>query len=113
MPFERKRADKEERAEFRKDLAESGFKDAFPILYQSAGVPAQGWLNLSLPKVVRDDVYANNWPEVVSLMKYPTWQNRRDNTEKYDDWRDAWKVLMAECVKDMTEVTRTDVLWIP
>jgi hypothetical protein len=46
-------------------------------------------------------------------MKYPTYLHRNAVSAKYDDWRDAWKVLMAECVKDMNEVIRTDVLWIP
>lgn len=112
VPFERKRADKDERAEFRRDVAESGFKDAFPILYQAAGVPEVSWLNASMEKLVRDDVYVNQWPDVIGLIKYPTYGNRAMKIQAHDDWRDAWKSLMAQCAKDMTEVVRTDVLVI-
>lgn len=110
MPFERKQADKDERAEFRKDIAESGFKDAFPILYQSAAVPTQQWLNLPMHKLVRDDVHVNNWPTVVSLVKYPRIRYQLHGQPAHDNWRDAWKALMANCTADMTEVVRTNVL---
>ena len=113
MPFERRRADKDERAEFRTDVAESGFKDAFPILYQSVGIPTNPWLNLDMHKLVRDPVHTNMWASVIGLVKYPTYLHRRDNSAKYEDWRSAWKVLMAECTKNMTETIRTDVLYLP
>ena len=113
MPFERKQADKEERAEFRKDIAESGFKDAFPILYQAVQVPVQGWLSRPMHKLVRDDTYVNDWPQLVSLVKYPRFRHQLYNRPAYDDWREAWNAMMANCTKDMTEVVRTDVLYLP
>lgn len=112
LPFERKRADREERADFRKDLAESGFKDAFPILYQTAEMPATRWLNASMEKLVRDSVHVNQWSHVAGLLKYPTYYHQSRNKPCYEDWRDAWKSLMAQCTKYMTEVVRTDVLVI-
>ena len=113
MPFERRRKDKEETAEFRKDIAESGFKDAFPILYQAATVPVQGWLNRPMHKLIRDDTYVNDWAQLVNLVKYPRFKYQYHNRPAYDDWRDAWKALTAQCTKDMTEVVRTDVLYLP
>lgn len=113
MPFERKQADKEERAEFRKDIAESGFKDAFPILYQAAPMAMKNWLNRPMRKIATNDAYANEWPDLVSLVKYPRLQNQYRNRPAYDDWRDAWKALTAQCTKDMVEVVRTDVLYLP
>jgi hypothetical protein len=113
MPFARKQADKEARAEFRKDIAESGFKDAFPILYQSAAVPTQQWLNVPMQRLVKDDVHVNDWPHVVSLVKYPRSGHQYLTKPAHDNWRGAWKTLMAECIKDMHEVVRTDVLYLP
>jgi hypothetical protein len=50
--FERKRKDKDETAEFRKEIVESGFKDMFPILYQSAEVPESTWLRYEVSKLI-------------------------------------------------------------
>jgi len=111
--FERKRKDKGETAEFRNDVAESGFKDAFPILYQAAEVPSQTWMRFHLHKVLRDDVHANEWPTVVALAKYPTYQNQYHNRPAHADWREAWKVLYAHATTHMTEVVRTDVTYLP
>jgi hypothetical protein len=113
LPFERKQADKEERAEFRKDIAESGFKGAFPILYQAAPLPSRSWLAKPMHKLVQDDVHANEWPELVSLVKYPRFRNQLHSQPAHEDWRGAWKALMATCTADMTEVVRTDVLYLP
>lgn len=106
LPFERKRKDREATAEFRRDLAEAGFKDTFPILFQSATPPANTWLTMPLRKIVTNNVHASAWPHVVSLVKYTTYG------QTYDDWRDAWKSLITKCTKDLTEVVRTDVLVI-
>lgn len=109
MAFERKRANKAEREEFRKDIAESGFQDTFPILYASAEIPQQGWMSMNMDRIVRNDVYANEWPLAVSIIKYPTFGHRLTKTVAYEDWRNAWKALMRQCTKDMVEVVRTDV----
>jgi hypothetical protein len=111
--FERKRKDKEETAEFRNDVAESGFKDAFSILYQAAEVPSQAWMRSPLHKVLRDDVHANEWPTVVALAKYPTYPSRYHKQPAHADWREAWKALYAHATTHMTEVVRTDVTYLP
>jgi hypothetical protein len=114
LSFERKRADKDERAEFRKDVAESGFKDVFTILYQSVQPDEhRGWFRTSINRVMRDEFYANEWREVISLIKYPRSRNRIYNRPAHEDWRDAWKAINAAATKNMTEVVRTDVTYLP
>jgi hypothetical protein len=114
MCFERKRADKDERAEFRNEVAKSGFKDAFPILYQSVQPDEhRGWFRTSIDRVMRDEFYANEWREVISLIKYPRYKHRVYSIPAHDDWRDAWKAINAAATKNMTEVVRTDVLYLP
>lgn len=108
--FERKRKDKDETAEFRKDIAESGFKDMFPILYQSAEVPERTWLRHNIPKTMASDAHVNDWPTVAALVKYPDYRSRTLNRPKHADWRDAWKSLMATATVNMTEVVLTNVI---
>lgn len=109
--FERKRKDRAETAEFREDVAKSGFKDAFPILYQSITADEhQSWLRLHMHKVMRDEVHVNEWRTVIALIKYPYYYNRSFNKPAHDNWRDAWKALSAMATKDMTEVIKTDVI---
>jgi hypothetical protein len=110
MPFERKRKDKAETAEFRDDLAKSGFKDAFPLLYQSAEPSDHTWIRNPLHKTMRDESHTDDWRTVTALIKYPSYGNRLYNKPAHDDWRDAWKVLNARATKDMTETVRTDVI---
>ena len=111
--FERRRKDKAETAEFREDIAKSGFKDAFPILYQAAEVPEHTWLRSPVHKIMRDECSTHEWPLVVALIKYPAYHNRNYNLPAHDDWRNAWKTLMSNATKSMTEVIRTDVTYLP
>jgi hypothetical protein len=111
MPFERKRKDRAETAEFREDVAKSGFKDAFPILYQSIETTEhQSWIRNPLHKIMRDEVHVNDWRAVIALAKYPRYFHRTYNRPAHNDWRDAWKALNAMATKDMTEVVLTDVI---
>jgi len=111
--FERKRKDRDETAEFREDIAKSGFKDAFPILYQSVEVPETTWTRYHIAKIMADDTHASYWPTVAALVKYPNYYNRSFNKPAHADWRDAWKALNAMATKDMTEVVKTDVIVLP
>jgi len=110
LAFERRQADKKERAEFRMDVAASGFKDAFPLLYVNAEAPEDGWMPTPMTKVVRSNAHVNDWTRAVSIIKYPRFRHRVLNWPAYDDWRDAWKYFMSVCTKDMTKVVRTDVI---
>ena len=113
LTFERKRADKNEREEFRSDVALSGFKDAFPLLYVNATVPEKTWLHHNADRIMRDESYANDWPGLVAMVKYPSYRHRTFNVPAYETWQEAWKALYALATKDMTEVVRTDVVMLP
>ena len=112
--FERKRKDRTETAEFRADIAESGFKDVFPFLYPTVETSDhRGWFRTAIVTIMSDSVHANEWREVIALIKYPNYRSRALNKPAYADWREAWKAMYATATKHMTEVIRTDVTYLP
>ena len=106
--FTAKRTDREETAEFRQDIKESGFVGMFPILYHAAGVPTLGWLANSAQKLMTSDLYANDWPELVALAKYPTWQSRHLLRPAHDNHKDALRSLIASVTRNMTKLVDLD-----
>jgi hypothetical protein len=106
--FTAKRTDREETAEFRHDIKESGFVDMFPILYHAAGVPTLGWLANSAQKLMTSDLYANDWPELVALAKYPTWRSRHLLRPAHDNHKDALRSLIASVTRNMTKLVDLD-----
>jgi hypothetical protein len=107
--FTAKRTDREETAEFRADIKESGFVDVFPVLYQAAEVPKQGWLPVSTHKIMTEDHNTSYWPDLVSLSKYPTYASRSRNTPTHPDHKHALRALIASVTKNMTKFVETDV----
>lgn len=105
--FTAKRTDREETAEFRQDLKESGFLDVFPVLYQAATLPEQGWLATSAQKIMTNDCHANDWPELVALAKYSNWRARHYNRPTHDNHKDALRALIASVTKNMTKLVDT------
>jgi hypothetical protein len=108
-PFTAKITDREETAEFRADIKESGFVDVFPILYAAATVPEQSWYGHVTRKVMTSDVHANSWPQLIAMTKYPGYRYRSRNQPKYDNHKDALKALTASVTKNMTKLVDTDV----
>ena len=106
--FTAKRTDREETAEFRADIKESGFVDVFPILYQAAEMPVQGWLANSARKIMTSEYHANDWPELVSLAKYSTWRARHYRRPAHDNHKDALRALVASVTKNMTKLVDLD-----
>ena len=107
--FTAKRTDREETAEFRADIKESGFVDMFPVLYAAATVPEQSWYGHPAKKVMTSEYHANDWPQLVSLTKYPGYWYRSRNLPKYDNHKDALRALIASVTKNMTKLVDTDV----
>ncbi len=107
--FTAKRTDREETAEFRKEIKESGFVDVFPVLYAAAGLPERGWLADPAHKIMTRDYHANDWPELVSLAKYSNWKARHYNRPAHDNHKDALRALVASVTKNMTKLVDTDV----
>ena len=105
--FTAKRTDREETAEFRADIKESGFVDVFPVLYQAAELPVQGWLATSAHKIMTSDYHANDWPELVALAKYSNWRARHYNKPAHDNHKDALRSLIASVTRTMTKLVDT------
>ena len=97
------------RSEFRKEIKDSGFVDVFPVLYQAAEVPKQGWLPVSTHKIMTEDHNTSYWPDLVSLSKYPTYASRSRNKPTHPDHKHALRALVASCTKNMTKFVETDV----
>lgn len=106
--FTAKRTDREETAEFRADIKASGFVGVFPVLYATAEVPTQSWINTMAKKIMTSDYHANQWPELVALAKYPTWRARQYNRPAHDNHKAALRSLIASVTRNMTKLVDTD-----
>ena len=107
--FTAKRTDREETAEFRKDIKDSGFVDMFPVLYSVAEVPSTGWLPNPTIRVMTNDAYSNDWPQLVALTKYPRYWSRLKGQPYHDSPKHALRSLIASVTKNMTKFVDTDV----
>lgn len=107
-PFTVKRTDREETAEFRKDIKESGFVDMFPVLYNAAEVPTRGWLSSQPNKIMASDTYSNDWPELVALTKYSTYHARHTGKPTHHSHKDALRSLIASVTRNMTKFVDLD-----
>jgi hypothetical protein len=108
--FTAKLTDRDETAEFRADIKESGFADVFPILYAAAEPSESGWLGYTTKKIMTCEHSAHHWPQLISLAKYPGYGYRTKNRPKYDNHKDALRALIASVTKNMTKLVDTDVV---
>ena len=106
--FSAKRTDREETAEFRADIKESGFVGMFPVLYNAAEVPAQSWLSRSAKKIMASDCHSNDWPDLVALAKYSTYHARYTNKPSHHNHKDALRSLIASVTRNMTKLVDLD-----
>jgi hypothetical protein len=107
--FTAKLTDREETAEFRADIKESGFVDMFPVLYAAAAPSESGWLGYTTKKIITCEHSAHRWPELISLIKYPGYGYRSKNQPKHPDHKAALRELIASITKNMTKLVDTDV----
>ena len=107
-PFTAKRTDRDETAEFRADIKESGFLDVFPVLYQAASVPERGWLASQARKIMTEECRANDWPELVALAKYSTYHARYLGKPSHTDHKAALRSLIASVTRNMTKFVDLD-----
>lgn len=108
-PFTAKITDREETAEFRADIKESGFVDVFPILYNAAEPTNDMWMGHASRKLMTSDAHANSWPQLIAITKYPGYLYRTKNQPKHDSHKDALRSLIASVTKNMTKLVDTDV----
>jgi hypothetical protein len=107
--FTAKLTDRDETAEFRADIKESGFADVFPILYNAAEPSNDHWIGTPTRKLMTSDVHANQWPQLISLTKYPGYLYRTKGIPKHSDHKAALRSLMASVTKNMTKLVDTVV----
>jgi hypothetical protein len=107
--FTAKLTDRDETAEFRADIKESGFVDMFPILYAAAEVPTDTWMATPTRKLMTCEHLAHHWPHLISIIKYPRYSYRNRNQPEYPDHKAALRALTASVTKNMTKLVDTDV----
>lgn len=112
--FEQKRVDKAATKELANDLQESGFADAFKLLYAVATPDDMekdnyGMFGVRLPDALSDNNRADTWKMVIARSKfqreyaYPQYQY----VEK-SDAKACWATIMAQCKKNMYIVSRSE-----
>lgn len=106
--FTAKRTDREETAEFRREIKESGFVGMFPVLYAAAEVPVSSWMTRIKEKMCAD-YSANEWPEIVALAKYPSYHSRSRRRPHYENHKKALQAFVASFTKNMTKLVDTGV----
>lgn len=112
--FEQKRVDKAATKELTNELQESGFTDAFKLLYAVA-TPDDierdnyGIFGVRLPDALTDNARADQWKVIIARSKfvrqyaYPQY--------KYIEKSNAnacWATIMAQCKKNMYIVSRSE-----
>ena len=115
--FEMKRIDKAESKEFADDLKESGFKDAYALLYATAtpeDMDLEGYslFGVRLPEVFANTDQADKWKTIIARNKFDrhySWTNQGqyEYTEK-SNAKQTWATLMAACKKNMYVVSRSE-----
>ena len=116
--FEQKRVDRAETKNLANELQESGFKDAFALLYALATpednddrIPMFG---VRLPDALVDNNQADKWKPIIARNKFQrsyTWRNNNRGYEYVErsDAKACWANLMAECKKNMYVVSRSEI----
>ena len=112
--FEQKRVDKAATKELANDLQESGFADAFKLLYAVATPDDMekdnyGMFGVRLPDALSDNNRADTWKMVIARSKFQ--REYAYPQYKYVEKSDAkacWATIMAQCKKNMYIVSRSE-----
>jgi hypothetical protein len=112
--FEQKRTDRVATKELANDLQESGFTDAFKLLYAVA-TPDDierdnyGMFGVRLPDALTDNARADQWKVIIARSKfvrqyaYPQYKYIEKSNAKA-----CWATIMAACKKNMYIVSRSE-----
>ena len=114
--FEQKRTDRAETKEFADDLKESGFKDAFPLLYATTTPEAledsYNLFGVDVARVITSNDHAHHWNLVIAKFKYERNYWRRSHNES--QWTEksnakaCWSTITQHCKKSMYVVSRSE-----
>jgi hypothetical protein len=112
--FEQKRVDKAATKELANDLQESGFADAFKLLYAVATPEDRGENDYSLFGVDWNDVLSNSdradkWKTIIARNKFQRSYSYGgyEYVEK-SNAKACWATLMSQCKKNMYVVSRSE-----
>lgn len=112
--FEQKRVDRAATKELTNELQESGFTDAFKLLYAVA-TPDDiekdnyGMFGVKLPDALTDNARADQWKVIIARSKfvrqyaYPQYKYIEKSNAKA-----CWATIMAQCKKNMHIVSRSE-----
>jgi hypothetical protein len=111
--FEQKRVDREETKQLAIDLKESGFADAFKLLYAVAtsddGDPRIPMFSVRLPDALTDTNQAEYWKPIIARHKFErTYSYNGYEYEERSNAQGCWANLMSECKKNMYVVSRSE-----
>jgi hypothetical protein len=112
-PFQRKRVNRTETAEFHADITESGFKDMFKVLHATCAEEERHEpLGVEAHKAVRYAHHANVWKALVARTAWVygsyNWSTKRSTYVKRTA-KETWDVIMHNCKSGMYEIVTTDV----
>ena len=112
--FEQKRVDRAATKELTNELQESGFTDAFKLLYAVATPDDMekdnyGMFGVKLPDALTDNARADQWKVIIARSKfvrqyaYPQYKYIEKSNAKA-----CWATIMAQCKKNMYIVSRSE-----
>lgn len=116
--FEQKRVDKAATKELADDLKESGFTDAFKLLYAVAtaedGDPRVPMFGVRLPDTLTDTNQAEYWKPIIARHKFERTNfsyasgTRVDEYSEKSNAKACWATIMQACKKNMYIVSRSE-----
>ena len=116
--FEQKRTDRVATKELATDIAESGFKDAYALLYAVATpedmeTDNYGMFGVKLPDALSDTNRADTWRMIIARNKFERsyrWTSTNAGYEYVEksNAKACWATIMAACKKNMYVVSRSE-----
>ena len=112
--FEQKRVDRAATKELTNELQESGFTDAFKLLYAVATPDDMekdnyGMFGVRLPDALSDNNRADTWKMVIARSKFQReYAYPRYKYVEKSDAKACWATIMAQCKKNMYIVSRSE-----
>ena len=111
--FEQKRTDRAATKELAEDLVNSGFKDAFKLLYATTTEEDIGENNYALFGVNWSDILCNNdeahhWKTIIARNKYERNYWGQSQWKEKANAKACWASIMQYCKKNMYIVSRSE-----
>jgi hypothetical protein len=112
--FEMKRVDRVATKELADDLAESGFKNSYALLYavstpEDMALDSYAYFGLKIPEALADATQGDAWKTIIARHKFHrSYSYNGYQYEERSNAKQVWANLMAECKKNMYIVSRSE-----